>query len=484
MTTADKYTIETITDVRPWTDSLFSFRTTRDQGYRFVPGQFARIGVPGAAEGSTVWRAYSIASAAHDEHLEFFSVVVPGGAFTSRLSKMKEGDQIFVERKSYGFLTTDRFEQGRDLWMLATGTGLAPFLSILHDFHTWENYENLILVQSVRTQAELAYEELIQGFDKSEYYAEFAHKLRYARIVTREPVPNTLRDRVTKLLASGVLEENLGLKLDHDRSRVMLCGNPGNGRGFPQDPRRPRLSPLAPGRARTPGRGELLVMADQSTNTETPKRSSRAPQAARADGPALCGRRDARGSAGARARLRPRRSSTSALCPSISRSATFRHAARRLAARWGRRTSRSSWRGGGQFEPADRCCCCAAAGHAPPRRAPAHQAGFSARTTSSKVSKAASPGQVGATQDCPGNRADRHSREGGNQTKEKPMAHLDWATSPPISRQDSTDGPISFHHGSATSGACCSRTRRTSRRSARPSSATSPKLKASSTSAT
>jgi hypothetical protein len=109
--------------------------------------------------------------------------------------------------------------------MLATGTGLAPFLSILHDFHTWENYENLVLVQSVRTQQELAYEDLIRGFDKSEYYAEFAHKLRYARIVTREPVPGTLRDRVTKLLGNGVLEENLGVKLDHDRSRIMLCGN-------------------------------------------------------------------------------------------------------------------------------------------------------------------------------------------------------------------------------------------------------------------
>ena len=222
----DKYTTETITDVRPWTDSLFSFRTTRDRGYRFVPGQFARLGVPGEAEGSIVWRAYSIASAAHDEHLEFFSVVVPGGQFTSRLAKLKEGDAIHVERKSYGFLTTDRFEAGRDLWMLATGTGLAPFLSILHDFQTWESYENLVLVQSVRTQAELAYEDLIAGFEGSEYYGEFAHKLRYVRIVTREPVPGALGDRVTKLLSNGVLEANVGLGLDHDRSRLMLCGNP------------------------------------------------------------------------------------------------------------------------------------------------------------------------------------------------------------------------------------------------------------------
>ena len=226
MTSNDKYTTETITQVRPWTGSLFSFRTTRDRGYRFVPGQFARLGVKNAQTGDIVWRAYSIASAAHDEHLEFFSVVVPNGAFTSRLAQLKEGDPLFVERKSYGFLTTDRFEAGSDLWMLATGTGLAPFLSILHDFETWEKYDNLILVQSVRTQAELAYEELIQGFDQSEYYAEFAHKLRYARIVTREPVPGTLRERVTRLLGNGVLEENIGIKLDHDRSRIMLCGNP------------------------------------------------------------------------------------------------------------------------------------------------------------------------------------------------------------------------------------------------------------------
>ena len=227
MTSAsDKYTTETITDVRPWTESLFSFRTTRDRGYRFTPGQFARLGVRSAEDGEIVWRAYSIASANYDEHLEFFSVVVPNGAFTSRLSRLKEGDEILVEKKSYGFLTTDRFEQGRDLWMLATGTGLAPFLSILHDFQTWESYDNLILVNSVRTQKELAYEDLIQGFDNSEYYAEFAHKLRYLRIVTREPVPGALRDRVTKLLTSGVLEENVGLRLDHDRSRIMLCGNP------------------------------------------------------------------------------------------------------------------------------------------------------------------------------------------------------------------------------------------------------------------
>src|SRR5207247_10387533 len=105
----------------------------RSRGCRFGPGQCARLGVRDRDHDTVVWRAYSIASATHDEHLEFFSVVVPGGAFTSRLSKLKEGDAIYVERKSYGFLTTDRFQAGKDLWMLATGTGHAPFLSSVRD---------------------------------------------------------------------------------------------------------------------------------------------------------------------------------------------------------------------------------------------------------------------------------------------------------------------------------------------------------------
>src|ERR1700752_5222167 len=108
MNTEDKYTTEPITAVRPWTDSLFSFTTTRDRGYRFVPGQFARLGVQNQDDGTIVWRAYSIPWANYEEHLDFFSGVVPGGAFTSRLSRLKEGDPIFVEKKSYGFLTTDR----------------------------------------------------------------------------------------------------------------------------------------------------------------------------------------------------------------------------------------------------------------------------------------------------------------------------------------------------------------------------------------
>src|SRR5471030_1523354 len=114
---SDKYTSETITEIRPWTDKLFSFKTSRNQGYRFIPGQFARLGV---RKGETiVWRAYSIVSANYDPFLEFYSILVPGGAFTSTLASLRVGDQLLVDKTSYGALTTDRFECGKDLWLLS-----------------------------------------------------------------------------------------------------------------------------------------------------------------------------------------------------------------------------------------------------------------------------------------------------------------------------------------------------------------------------
>ncbi|MEO8103051.1 MAG: ferredoxin--NADP reductase, partial [Betaproteobacteria bacterium] len=162
----------------------------------------------------------------YDEFLEFYSIVVPNGKFTSQLSTLKVGDRIFVERKSLGFLTTDRFELGKDLWMLATGTGLAPFMSILYDFKTWETYENLVLVHSVRSEDELAYQEVIRNFEHSEYFADFASRLHYVQAVTREMVPDTLNARITDLIESGDLERAVGLAIDGDRSRIMICGNP------------------------------------------------------------------------------------------------------------------------------------------------------------------------------------------------------------------------------------------------------------------
>jgi ferredoxin--NADP+ reductase len=226
MMASDKYTVETITEIRTWAPNLFSFKTTRSQSYRFIAGQFARLGVEGD-DGELVWRAYSICSAPYDDFLEFYSIVVPDGAFTSRLSQLKIGDKVLVEKKNYGYLTTDRFECGKDLWLLSTGTGLAPFLSILREFDTWEQYENIVLVHSVRYRHELAYQEFIHSFKENELFADYAHKLKYVPVVTREQAERSmLNDRITHLLANGELEAHVGLPIDRERSRVMICGNP------------------------------------------------------------------------------------------------------------------------------------------------------------------------------------------------------------------------------------------------------------------
>ena len=221
----EKFSRQTLLDVQPLTPSLFTLRTTRDPRFRFRAGQFARLGVT-KADGSTVWRAYSMVSAPHDEFLDFFSIVVPGGEFTSELSRLKQGDELLVERQAFGYLTLDRFVDGRDLWMLSTGTGVAPFLSILQDFEVWERFERIILVYSVREARELAYQALISELKDREYLAEHAHKLQFVATVTREQHPGALNGRITSLIESGELERAAGLEITPEHSRIMLCGNP------------------------------------------------------------------------------------------------------------------------------------------------------------------------------------------------------------------------------------------------------------------
>ena len=221
----EKFTRQTLLDVRSLTPNLFTLRASRDPGYRFRAGQFARLGVT-RADGSTVWRAYSMVSSPHDEFLEFFSIVVPGGEFTSELSRLGVGDTLLVDRQAFGYLTLDRFVDGRDLWMLSTGTGIAPFLSILQDFEVWEKFERIILVYSVRESSELAYQELIAGLAQREYLAEFAHKLQLINTVTREQHLGALNGRITTLIENGELERAAGVALTPEHSRVMLCGNP------------------------------------------------------------------------------------------------------------------------------------------------------------------------------------------------------------------------------------------------------------------
>lgn len=210
---------------RRWTPKLLSFRLARDPSYRFVPGQFARLGLR-KANGSPVWRAYSIASAPWEDHLEFYSIVVPGGQFTTLLDTIEPDDEIMIERTAYGFLTTNRFADGRDLWMLATGTGLAPFLSILQDEDTWRRFERLILVHGVREAAELAYREEINALRCHQLWADVGERLVYQPVLSRDRSAEALAGRIPALLADGTLEAHVGLRIGPEHSRLMVCGSP------------------------------------------------------------------------------------------------------------------------------------------------------------------------------------------------------------------------------------------------------------------
>lgn len=221
----DKATEETILNVRRWTEKLFSFQLTRPASFRFQPGQFARLGVASATSG-IIWRAYSMVSASYDEHLEFLSIVVPEGAFTTRLAQLAPGDKLYVEKLSFGYLTTGRFVGGQDLWLLASGTGVAPFLSILRDPEVWERYDNLILAYSVREARDLAYREEILALPQAELFAAHGYKLKFVPIVTREHLPGMLDRRLTELIKDGELEQFVSLPLDAERARILVCGNP------------------------------------------------------------------------------------------------------------------------------------------------------------------------------------------------------------------------------------------------------------------
>ena len=221
----EKFTRQRLLEVQTLTPNLFTLRTSRDPGFRFTAGQFARLGVR-KPSGCIVWRAYSMVSAPHDEFLDFFSIVVPDGEFTSELSRLAVGDELLVDKQAFGFLTLDRFPDGRDLWLLATGTGIAPFLSILQDFEAWQRFERIILVYSVREARELAYQQLIAELPQRDYLEGLGTKLLYLPVVTRERVPGALHGRITTLIENGELERAADLQLAPEHSRIMLCGNP------------------------------------------------------------------------------------------------------------------------------------------------------------------------------------------------------------------------------------------------------------------
>ncbi len=221
----EKFTRERILWMHKWSQRLISFRISRAAGFRFTPGQFARLGLV-KANGGMVWRAYSMVSAVWDEYLEFLSILVPGGSFTAILNELVPGNEILVEKQAQGFFTTDRFTDGRDLWMLAAGTGLAPYLAILQEARTWERFERLLLVHSVRESADLAYRDEIAALREHPLWEAHGHRLSYLPVVTRGSFTGVLQRRIPDLLADGSLVDAANCPLSPEASRLMICGSP------------------------------------------------------------------------------------------------------------------------------------------------------------------------------------------------------------------------------------------------------------------
>jgi ferredoxin--NADP+ reductase len=218
------FNVEHVLTVHHWTDKLFSFTTTRSASLRFKNGHFIMIGIE--IEGRPLMRAYSIVSANYEDMLEFFSIKVPDGPLTSKLQHLEVGDRVLMSSKPTGTLVLDNLLPGRHLYLLSTGTGLAPFMSIVKDPETYENFEKVILVHGVRHVAELAYENIINELPNNEFFGDqVREKLIYYPTVTREPFRN--QGRITDLMESGKLFSDIGLPpLDIASDRFMLCGSP------------------------------------------------------------------------------------------------------------------------------------------------------------------------------------------------------------------------------------------------------------------
>ena len=216
---------ETVTAVHHWSDKLFTIKTTRDPSLRFRNGEFAMIGIE--VDGKPLMRAYSMASSHYDDHLEFYSIKVADGEFTSRLQHVQVGDKLLVSKKPTGTLLWERLRRGKRLYLLCTGTGLAPFLSVIKDPDVYENFTRVILVHGCRYINELTYRELItRELQTNEYFGDTVReKLLYYPAVTREPFKNY--GRITELIKTGRLMRDIDAPpLNVDEDRFMLCGSP------------------------------------------------------------------------------------------------------------------------------------------------------------------------------------------------------------------------------------------------------------------
>ena len=214
---------EKVIDIHHWTDKTFSFKTTRNLSFRFKNGEFAMIGLE--IDAKPLLRAYSVVSPNHEDHLEFLSIKVPNGPLTSKLQNIDINDEVLINSKSTGTLVCDYLLPGRNLYLFSTGTGLAPFMSIVRDPETYEKFDNVILTHTVRTIKELAYKDLLQNLNNDDIYSHVTKgKFEYFNTVTREKWERV--GRITewiknKTLWKAVKQENFNSELD----RVMICGS-------------------------------------------------------------------------------------------------------------------------------------------------------------------------------------------------------------------------------------------------------------------
>lgn len=214
---------EKVTDIHHWTDKTFSFKTTRNLSFRFKNGEFAMIGLE--IDHKPLLRAYSVVSPNHEDHLEFLSIKVPNGPLTSKLQHININDEILINSKSTGTLVCDYLLPGRNLYLFSTGTGLAPFMSIIRDPETYEKFENVVLTHTVRTIKELAYKDLLQNLNNDETYSHVTQgKFEYFNTVTRETWER--RGRITEWIENNTLWEAVKKqKFNPELDRVMICGS-------------------------------------------------------------------------------------------------------------------------------------------------------------------------------------------------------------------------------------------------------------------
>lgn len=219
-----RFSVERIESVRSWAPSMLSLRIARPAEFRFQPGHYARLGLPvpdGTQPGATIWRPYSIVTAPDESSLEFLITLIPNGAFTSQLASLGVGAPIALESAALGFFLAPQLSAGQELWMLSTGSGLGPYVSLLRTPGALSGYARLVVVHCVRHAAELAYADELQALA-----AASQGRLRYVPIVTRDAGATPLQGRIPALLENGALQAEADTPLDAASSRVMVCGNP------------------------------------------------------------------------------------------------------------------------------------------------------------------------------------------------------------------------------------------------------------------